>query len=104
VLTLPGQAGQVYELAGDSAYTLSDFAAELSRQSGRAIAYVNLPEAGFKAALLGAGLPAPLAGLLADSDAGAAQGALFDGERQLSALIGRPTASLASLMQAALTA
>lgn len=102
VLSTPGQAGKVYELAGDDSYTLTEFAAELSRQSGKQIPYVNLPEADFKAALLGAGLPAPLAGLLADSDVGASKGGLFDDQRQLSALIGRPTTSLAALMQVAL--
>ncbi|NMG71578.1 SDR family oxidoreductase [Parazoarcus communis] len=102
VLTTPGQAGKVYELAGDEAYTLSEFAAELSRQSGKAIPYVDLDEAGFKAALLDAGLPAPLAELLANSDRGASQGGLFDDQCQLSQLIGRPTTGLAALMAAAL--
>lgn len=102
VLTLADQAGKVYELAGDESYTLAEFAAELSRQTGRNIPYVNLPEAEYKAALVGAGLPEPLAGLLADSDAGAAQGALFDEQRQLSRLISRPTATLAALMAKAL--
>ena len=103
VLTSPqAQAGRVYELAGDTAYTLAEFAAELGRQSGKTVPYVNLPEADFKAALVGAGLPEPLAGLLADSDAGASRGALFDDQHQLSQLIGRPTTALADLMKAAL--
>lgn len=101
-LTTPGQAGKVYELAGDEAYTLTEFAAELSRQSGKLVPYVNLSEGDYKAALLGAGLPEPLAALLADSDVGASKGGLFDGQRQLSALIGRPTASLAAAMGSAL--
>jgi NAD(P)H dehydrogenase (quinone) len=58
VLCLPQQAGQVYELAGDSAYTLAEFAAELGRATGRTIPYVNLPQADYQAALLKAGLPA----------------------------------------------
>lgn len=102
VLTQPGQAGKVYELAGDDSYSLSEFAAELSRQSGKTVPYVNLPQADFKGALLGAGLPEGLADLLADSDVGASKGGLFDGSRQLSALIGRPTTTLASLMKTAL--
>ena len=101
-LTTPDQSGKVYELAGDESYTLAEFAAELSRLSGKQIPYVNLPESEFKAALVGAGLPEPLAGLLADSDAGASKGGLFDDKRQLSALIGRPTTPLAALIQAAL--
>lgn len=102
VLTTSGQSGKVYELAGDEAYTLAEFSAELSRQSGKAIPYVDLPENDYKAALIGAGLPEPIAGLLADSDSGAAKGGLFDDTRQLGTLIGRPTTPLAVSMRAAL--
>jgi NAD(P)H dehydrogenase (quinone) len=102
VLTRADQAGKVYELAGDEAYTLSELAAEITRQSGKTVTYQNLPQADFKAALLGAGLPEPIADLLADSDAGAAQGGLFDDGHQLSRLIGRPTTPLATLVKAAL--
>jgi NAD(P)H dehydrogenase (quinone) len=102
VLTSDHQAGQVYELAGDESYTLAEFAAELSRQSGKAVPYVNLPEAAYKAALVTAGLPEALAGLLADSDVGASQGGLYDDQHQLSRLIGRPTTPLAALIGLAL--
>lgn len=102
ILTSDGTAGQTYELAGDSAYTLSDFAAAVSRQVGKTINYINLPEADYRNALLGAGLPEPLAGLLADSDTGASRGALFDDGRQLSSLLGRPTTTLESAIMAAL--
>lgn len=102
VLTRAEQAGKVYELAGDEAYTLSELASELSRQAGKPVPYVNLPEAEFKGALLGAGLPEPLADLLANSDRGASQGGLFDDSHTLSALIGRPTTSLSTLITAAL--
>jgi len=95
-------AGRVYELAGDEAYTLSAFAAEISRQSGKPVAYKNLPEAEFKALLVGAGLPDVFAALLADSDAGASKGALFDDSRQLSKLISRPTTPFAATISAAL--
>lgn len=102
VLTRADQAGKVYELAGDEAYTLSELAAEITRQSGKTVVYQNLPQADFKAALLGAGLPEPIADLLAASDVGAAQGGLFDDGHQLSRLIGRPTTPLATLVKAAL--
>lgn len=102
VLTRAEQAGKVYELAGDEAYTLSELASELSRQAGKPVPYVNLPEAEFKGALLSAGLPEPLADLLANSDSGASQGGLFDDSHTLSALIGRPTTSLSTLITAAL--
>jgi NAD(P)H dehydrogenase (quinone) len=101
-LTANDQAGKVYELAGDTAYTLTEFAAEITRQSGKNINYVNLPETEYKKALLGAGLPEPLAALLADSDTGVSKGALFDDGKQLSKLIGRPTTPLAAMVKVAL--
>lgn len=102
VLTTEDQAGKTYELAGDSAYTLSEFAAEVSRQSGKAIGYVDLPEAEYKKALLGAGLPEFLAELLANSDTGVKQGALFDESGQLGKLLGRATTPLAAMVKAVL--
>lgn len=102
VLMRDDQAGQVHELAGDTAYTLAEFAAEVSRQTGRTIPYVDLPEADYRGALLGAGLPAPLAQLLADSDVGASKGGLFDDGHRLSQWIGRPTTPLAEMVAAAL--
>jgi NAD(P)H dehydrogenase (quinone) len=98
------QAGKTYDLAGDDSYDLTEFAAEIARQSGKSVAYKNLPEADYKAALLGAGLPDEFAALLADSDTGAAGGALFDGDRQLSRLIGRPTTPFAVTIAEALKA
>lgn len=96
------QAGKVYELAGDESYTLKDFAALIAKQSGQPVVYTNLPEADFKAALIGAGLPEPIAELLANSDAAAAKGALFDDSHQLSKLIGRATTPLAASVAASL--
>ena len=91
VITDEHQAGKIYELAGDDAYTLQQFSDEIARQSGEKVEYVNLPQSEFAAALKQAGLPAGLAEMLADSDAGAAQGGLFDSSKTLSQLIGRAT-------------
>lgn len=102
VLTQDNQAGRIYELAGDEAYTLGELAGEIAKQSGKAVAYQNLPESDFKAALLGAGLPDGLATLLAESDVGASKGGLFDDGRQLSQLIGRPTTPLVEQLKLAL--
>ena len=92
----------MYELAGDDAYTLEELAAELSHQSGKPVPYVNLPEAEYAKALEAAGLPGPFAAILANSDVGAANGALFDDSHQLGKLIGRPTTPLAAMLKAAL--
>lgn len=95
VIEEEGHAGNVYELAGDTAWTLSELAAELSKQSGKPVTYQNLSQADFAAALKSVGLPAGLADMLADSDVGASKGGLFDDSRTLSKLIGRPTTPLA---------
>ncbi|MCT2419042.1 SDR family oxidoreductase [Pantoea sp. XY16] len=102
VMTRDDQAGKVYELSGDDSYTLAQFAAEIATQSGEKVDYVNLSQADFAAALKGAGLPEGLAEMLADSDAGAEKGGLFDDSRQLSKLIGRPTTSWQAVIRAAL--
>ncbi|ELY6346294.1 SDR family oxidoreductase [Cronobacter muytjensii] len=102
VLTLDNQAGRVYELAGDEAWTPGDLTALLSQTTGKNVVYQNLSEADFAAALTGAGLPESFAALLADSDIGASKGGLFDDSHQLSALIGRPTTPLATSLRAAL--
>jgi NAD(P)H dehydrogenase (quinone) len=96
------QAGRIYELAGDIGYTLADYAAEAARRSGKPVVYKDLTEADYRAALVSIGLPEAFAALLADSDAKAANGALYDESRQLSALIGRPTTPLAESVAAAL--
>ncbi|HBC9087992.1 TPA: SDR family oxidoreductase [Citrobacter koseri] len=102
VISEEGHAGKVYELAGDEGWTLSQLAAELAKQSGKKVVYQNLNEADFAVALKGVGLPAGLADMLADSDAGAAKGGLFDDSHTLSALIGRPTTSLAESVKSIL--
>lgn len=102
VLTQEGQAGRVYELAGDTAYTLADYAAEIARLSGKPVVYQDLPEAEYAKALVQIGLPDFVAAMLAESDVGASKGALFDEGRALSRLIGRPTTPLADSLKAAL--
>lgn len=102
VLTSPGHDGKTYELAGDSAYTLTDLAAEISRQSGKTIPYKNLPQADYAAALAGFGLPEGFANAIASWDLGASQGALYEDRRQLSGLIGRPTTPLSAVVAAAI--
>lgn len=102
VLAGAGHAGKTYELAGDTAYTLAELAAEVSKQTGRDIPYRNLPEPDYAAALKAAGLPEHLAAEIASYDTSAAQGALFDDGHQLSRLIGRPTTTLADSVAQAL--
>ena len=102
VLVGAGHEGKTYELAGDEAYTLTELAAEISKQSGKTIPYSNLTEAAYASILKGFGLPDALAEMLADSDTGASKGGLFDDSKVLSKLIGRPTTALARVVADAL--
>ncbi|WP_422931744.1 SDR family oxidoreductase [Singulisphaera sp. PoT] len=98
VMTTEGHAGRIYELAGDKSDTLSDFAAEVALQAGKPLAYRDMPEEDFRSLLVGAGIPDNFAELLANSDAVASRGGLFDESRQMSRLIGRPTTPLSAVV------
>lgn len=102
VLTTPGHEGKTYELAGDDAFTLTDLAAEISRQTGKDIPYKDLSPTEYTAALTAAGVPAPWPETLPAIDVEVAKGALFDDGRSLSTLIGRPTTPLKDAVATAL--
>jgi NAD(P)H dehydrogenase (quinone) len=103
VLSTPGHAGKIYELAGDIPFTLPELAAEVSKQSGKTVVYNNLPEQAYAAALQGFGLPAQVATMLAACDVSASHGALDSTSRDLSTLIGHHTTTLAAAIAAALS-
>lgn len=98
VLTTPALQGKVYELAGDEAYTLSDLAAEISKQTGKDISYTNLPEAEYAHILSGFGIPEGFAKAIAGWDVSASENQLYDSSQQLSKLLGRPTTPLAAVV------
>ena len=102
VLTAATAPAPVYELAGDTPFTLAELAAEVSRQAGKPVVYKDMPQADYQGFLESVGLPQGLAAMLADSEAGAAKGGLDDGSKTLSGLIGRPTTTLAVAVQVAL--
>ena len=97
-------SGRVYELAGDAAYTRAEFAAHITQLSGSPVRYRNVMPDEYAASLIAFGLPAQFAGLIAEGDAGAQTGALFDDGRALSALIGRATTPVATSFSLALDA
>jgi NAD(P)H dehydrogenase (quinone) len=102
VLIRDDQEDRIYELAGDTAYTMTELAAEITRQANKTVEYRDLSEEGFKAALVSGGMPLEFAAILADSDVGISKGALFDDSCQLSQLIGRPTTPLAKTIAEAI--
>ena len=89
-----GHENQTYELAGSTSWTLADLAAEISKQTGKEIPYVDLPAEDYAAALVKAGLDEGLAGFIAEFDVDASNGALFSEDKTLEKLLGRPTAGL----------
>jgi NAD(P)H dehydrogenase (quinone) len=101
VLVAEGQAGKVYELGGDEAFSMADLAAEISAATGKAIAYNDLPATDYAGLLTSVGVPAAFAEVLADSDLGIARGDLLVSTGDLRRLIGRPTTSLAQAVRSA---
>ena len=98
VLTLDDQAGKVYELGG-TPFTLAEYAAELSAQTGQTVVYQDLPTDEYAAVLVGAGLPEAVATVYADSDRGIKAGDLLVDSGQLEQLIGRPSTPLADAIR-----
>ncbi|MFJ8188298.1 SDR family oxidoreductase [Streptomyces sp. NPDC096094] len=102
VLTGEGHENTAYELGGDEAWSFAEYAAELSRQTGKEIAYHPVSTEAYTGILTGAGLPGPLAAVLAGVDAAIEKGELVVSTGDLSRLIGRPTTPLAEAVAAAL--
>lgn len=100
VLTTDGHAGQVYELAGDVAWTQADLAAALGEVVGREVAVQQLSTDDHVALLEGVGLDAGTAGFVAAIDTGIAAGVLADSDGTLARLIGRPTTPLVDGLRA----
>lgn len=94
--------GMTYELAGDTAYSLSELAAEISKQSGKQIPYKNLPEAEYAGILKNMGVSEQFANAIASWDISASKGDLFNDSKQLSKLIGRPTTPLSATVKSSL--
>jgi NAD(P)H dehydrogenase (quinone) len=102
VLTGEGHENKTYELGGDTPWSFAEYAAELSRQTGREIAYQAVSVEALTSILTGAGLPEPVAQMLAGVDASIEKGELVVSTGDLSRLTGRPTTPLSEAVAAAL--
>ncbi len=100
-LTGPGHANRTYELSG-TPFTLTELAAEVAKVSGKQVVYQDLPEAGHKGALVGAGVPEGFAAVLANADQGIARGDLQSTSGDLQRLIGRAPTPMPQAVAAAL--
>ncbi|MEU0405571.1 NmrA family NAD(P)-binding protein [Streptomyces sp. NPDC006197] len=106
VLTGPAEEhlNRAYELSGDTAWSLAEYAAEVAAQTGREIAYSDVPAATHLEILTGAGVPRPFAEILVDVDRAVAGGALALRTGDLARLTGRPTTPIAASIKEALAA
>lgn len=104
VLTGEGHENKTYELGGDVAWSLAEYAAELSRQTGKEIADNAVSTDALVGILAGAGVPEPFAVILAGVDASIEKGELVVDSGDLSRLAGRPTTPLAEAIAAGLKA
>lgn len=104
VLTGDGHLNTAYELSGDTAWSLAEYAALLSELTGEEIAYKNVPAAAHQAVLVAAGLPEGFAAILVDVDEAIGRGRLAGTSGDLARLMGRPTTPLAETVRAALPA
>ncbi|MFK0187436.1 NmrA family NAD(P)-binding protein [Streptomyces rubiginosohelvolus] len=104
VLTGDGHLNTAYELSGDTAWSLAEYAAVISGLTGETIAYNNVPAATHQEILVGAGLPEGFAAILVDVDEAIGRGRLAGTSGDLARLIGRPTTPLAKTVRAALSA
>lgn len=102
VLAGDGPRNHIYELGGDTAFTLSEYAETLSALVGETVAYVDQPAADYQAFLESVGLPEPVARIMADADLALARGDLQVDSGDLSRLLGRPTTSLSDAIREAL--
>lgn len=101
VVTTDGHEGAVYELGGDERLTYTQFAEKVSEFAGKPVAYQFVSEDVYKGILESAGLPAPVAEILADSDAAIAKGALDTESGDLQKLIGRSSTPVAEVLKQA---
>ncbi|GAA2060278.1 MULTISPECIES: SDR family oxidoreductase [Streptomyces] len=102
VLTGEGHEGKAYELSGDTAWSFAEYAAEISRLTGKEVRYTPVGPEEQRANLLAAGLPEQYAGILVGVDEAIERGLLAATPGDLSRLIGRPTTPIGDAIAAAL--
>ncbi len=94
VLTQVESPKNIYELASDYHFTLSELASEISKVAGKEVLYINLPEKEYTEKLISFNVPGPFAEILANSDAKAAKGDLYSNSTDLTDLIGKKVTPL----------
>ncbi len=98
------EAGVAYELGGDEALTMAETAALLGEAAGRNVTYDDLPVEQYASVLVGAGLPEPVAQVLADASAAIGRGELLTDSGDLQRLLGRRSTPVKTTFDNALNA
>lgn len=94
VLVQDGHVGQIYEFAGDVAWTFEDFAVAATEALGRDVAYQRLTSDELAAGLTAAGLDAGTVAFVVGLDQAIAAGVLEGADGTLARILGRPTTPL----------
>ncbi|MDJ0342018.1 SDR family oxidoreductase [Streptomyces sp. H10-C2] len=102
VLAGEGHENTAYELSGDVAWSLTEYAAEVTKQAGKDVVYTDLPVDAFHQVLTGSGMPEAVAAVFTDVDVAISRGRLAITTGDLARLIGRPTTTLAVTVAEAL--
>ncbi|MGB3772534.1 MAG: SDR family oxidoreductase [Rhodococcus sp. (in: high G+C Gram-positive bacteria)] len=100
VLVTEDQAGKVYELGGDGV-TYDGLAQVIADLIDAPVSYENLSTEKHVAVLTDAGLPAPVAEMLAGADAGIARGELDTTSGDLAMLLGRAPVTASEALRSA---
>ncbi|WP_433825824.1 SDR family oxidoreductase [Actinoplanes sp. CA-015351] len=104
VLAGAGHENTTYELSGDEAWSLDEYTAHVSRQSGRDITYRQVPAAEYRQLLSAGGLPDAMLDVFIETENVIARGALALVTGDLRRLIGRPSTSLTAVIRDELNA
>jgi uncharacterized protein YbjT (DUF2867 family) len=86
--------GKIYELMGPEAVSNGDIAERITRLVGRQVAYIDIPEADQRQAMLGAGMPAWQVGAILELQEYYRTGAGARVDGLVAALLGRPARTL----------
>lgn len=99
VLLTDTHLNKTYELASSQSFTKADLAQAISEVSQQPVQYNNLSPEAFEQLLLQVGLDEDFASFLADVDAQTQDGVMYSQSQDLQTLLGRPTASITSILQ-----
>ena len=100
VLVQDGHVGEVYEFAGDVAWTFEDFAAAAAEVLGRDVVYERLTREQLAAGLEASGADAGTVGFVVGLDEAIGGGVLATSDGTLSRILGRPTTPLVEGLRA----